>query len=74
MKTSISFEDLPRILTVREAASRLRVSPPTVYTLIKNGDLPSIVFSTRAGRGVVRVAEEDLKAFIDRHRGKGTAR
>jgi hypothetical protein len=36
---------------------------------VKSGDLPSITFSTRAGRGVVRIAVEDLKAFIEAHRG-----
>ena len=58
-----------RIFTVAEVSKILRVSPPTIYTLIKSGDLGSITFSTVAGRGVVRVSEGDLKAFIDGHRG-----
>lgn len=60
---------LPRVLTVKEAAAALRVSTPTVYSLVKSGDLPAIQFSTRGGRGVVRVAVDDLKTFLDQHRG-----
>lgn len=63
---------LPRILTIREVAAAFRVSTPTVYSLIRSGDLPAITFSTRStrgGRGVVRVRQDDVKAFLDQHRG-----
>ena len=65
---------LTRIMTVAEIAKHLHCSPPTVYTLIRSGQLASIQFSTNGKRGVVRVAEEDLAAFIARHRSNGGAR
>ncbi len=60
---------LPLIMTVKEVAAAFRVSTPTIYSLIRSGDLPAIVFSTRAGRGVVRVRAEDARAFLDRYWG-----
>jgi excisionase family DNA binding protein len=62
---------LPILLTVKEVAGRLRVSPPTVYSLIKSGDLPAITFSTNGRRGSVRVTVDDLKAFYAKHYGGG---
>jgi excisionase family DNA binding protein len=59
----------PRIFTVAVVANILQVSTPTIYSLIKSGDLGSISFSTRGGRGVVRVQEDDLRAFIEKSRG-----
>jgi excisionase family DNA binding protein len=49
-----------RLLTVKEAAARLRVSTATVYGLCERGRLPYIRISTHA----IRIAEQDLSAFI----------
>ena len=81
-------EGLPELLTVKQVASRLSVSTPTVYSLIRSGDLVAIIFDTRIGKvrttkdgkelpprnGVVRVAEEDLRAFMVGHWGRAAGR
>ena len=51
-----------KLLTVPEAADRLRVSVQTVYALASQGRLPAVRIGT--GRGVVRICEEDLQAYI----------
>lgn len=57
----------PRLLTVKEAALRLRVSTATVYGLCERGRLPYIRISTHA----IRIAEEELSAFVrGRHSGE----
>lgn len=71
--TAPAVPELPRLMTIKEAASKLRISTPTVYSLVRSGDLPAITFSTRGGRGVVRVAENDLRLFIHAHHGKAAA-
>ena len=53
----------PRLLTVKEAAARLRVSKATVYGLCERGRLPYVRISTHA----IRIAEQDLASFV---RGK----
>jgi excisionase family DNA binding protein len=50
----------PLLLTVKEAAARLRVSTATVYGLCERGRLPYIRISTHA----IRIAEQDLSAFV----------
>jgi excisionase family DNA binding protein len=50
----------PRLLTVKEAAVRLRVSPATVYGLCERGELRYVRISTHA----IRIAEPDLSAFV----------
>ena len=54
----------PLLLTVKEAANRLRVSPATVYGLCERGELRYVRVSTHA----IRIAEPDLATFIDRRR------
>ena len=49
----------PRLLTIRDVAERLQVTPRTIHRLVANGDLTVI----RIGRSV-RVSEEALKAFL----------
>lgn len=51
------------IITIKEAAERLRVSVPLVYKLCSEGKLACIRFGT--GRGTLRILEEDLAAFIE---------
>ncbi|RIK72517.1 MAG: hypothetical protein DCC68_26340 [Planctomycetota bacterium] len=50
------------MLTVREVAARLNVSPGCVYRLVSHGDLPHIRIG--AERGTIRVDETDLEAFV----------
>jgi len=50
----------PRLLTVKEAAARLRVSTATVYGLCERRRLPYVRISTHA----IRIAEQDLSAFV----------
>lgn len=57
------------LLNAAEAAKRLGLSVPHVYTLAAAGDLPSIKF----GRAV-RFEESAVERFIREHRrGKGKA-
>jgi len=56
-----------RLLTVKEAAALLRVSPATVYGLCERGELRYVRISTHA----IRIAEPDLSTFVDRRRAGG---
>lgn len=59
------------LYTVEEAASRLRVSAGVIYKLCRLGDLPAMRIGDAKGRGVWRIAEGDLEAFLEK--AKGTA-
>jgi len=50
----------PRLLTVEEVATRLRVSKMSVYRLTERGDLPVI----RVGR-TQRIRESDFTAYVE---------
>lgn len=52
------------LLTYREAATVLGVTPRTVWTLVQAGTLPAVRF----GRSV-RIDPTDLRRFIDRAKG-----
>ncbi len=49
-----------RFLTVQEVAGLMRVSPMTVYRLIKSGDLPAV----RVGRSF-RVRDSDVDKYLE---------
>lgn len=51
------------LLTVKEAAERLRVSAGTVYTLITAKALVHVRIGH--GRGVLRIPEEAIRAYLD---------
>lgn len=51
------------MFTVNEVAEQLRVSRSVVYALIDAGKLVS--HRIGLGRGTIRVAEEDLAAYLD---------
>ena len=51
------------LLTTKEAAKFLRVSPIQVYRLTRQGELPVI----RRGRRYTRYRKSDLIVFLDRH-------
>lgn len=46
----LSLDDLPDLLTVREVADVLRVSPLTIKRWGKSGKLPAIRINTRGDR------------------------
>jgi len=48
--TKISMENLPDLLTVREVAEILRVSPLTIKRWGKRGKLPAIRINSRGDR------------------------
>lgn len=52
------------VLTVAEAAQRLRISLPTAYKRIRNGEIPSI----RMGR-VIRVPVVQLERLLNGETG-----
>ncbi len=51
------------MLTVRDVAVLLKVSQGAVYTLVESGVLPH--HRIGAGRGVIRIREDDLDRYID---------
>ena len=61
--------ELGRLLTVPEAAQRLRIAAPTMYGLVAAGDIPSV----RVTRRTVRVPENCLEQWlldqVDRRKG-----
>jgi len=48
--TKISLDDLPDLLTIREVANLLRVSPLTIKRWGKSGKLPAIRINSRGDR------------------------
>lgn len=52
------------LVTAREAAAMLAISPRKLWTLSNRGDIPRIQLDGR----MVRYAVDDLRAYIDRQR------
>ncbi|MET3176019.1 UNVERIFIED_ORG: excisionase family DNA binding protein [Arthrobacter sp. UYCu721] len=52
----------PRMLTLEQVQEVLNVKGSLVYSLVRSGELPAGQFG---GRGVWRVRESDLAAYID---------
>jgi excisionase family DNA binding protein len=50
------------VLTVKEVADRLRVSPSTVYSLVEGGRIPCYRIGT--GRGSIRFTEAQVAEFL----------
>lgn len=48
--TKVSLEELPDLLTIREVADLLRVSPLTIKRWGKKGKLPAIRINSRGDR------------------------
>lgn len=55
---------MDRLLTVRELAERLRVTPTCVYRWLGEGRLPAVRFSKRC----VRFRESDVQQLLDQLR------
>ncbi len=60
-------EMIPQLLRSTEAAAYLSISPRTLWTLTKRGDIPCV----RIGRSV-RYDRRDLEAWIQRAKESGT--
>lgn len=60
-------QNLPVLVTINEAAARLRVSRDTVYRLLQAGALPSLTI----GRAR-RISVAALDTFITEHEQAGT--
>jgi excisionase family DNA binding protein len=65
------------ILTVKECAERLKISPACVYQLVSERKIAHARIG--CGRGAIRITEQDLQAFlagckVERHSltGSGT--
>lgn len=54
------------LLTVREAARRLKVSEGCIYSLIASRQLPHI--RVGCGRGRIRIREDDLNGYLAERR------
>ncbi|WP_083266733.1 helix-turn-helix domain-containing protein [Arthrobacter sp. U41] len=52
----------PRMLTLEQVQEVLNVKSALVYSLVRSGELPAGQFG---GRGVWRVRESDLAAYIE---------
>lgn len=55
-----------KLLTIKEAALWLKLTPITLYEYIRQGTLKAVKF----GR-YYRIVERDLLAFIDAHKTQG---
>jgi excisionase family DNA binding protein len=55
----------PRLLTVDEAAERLRAKPKRVYDLVEDGRLPKVPDGRR-----VLIDSRDLDAYLEREAGR----
>ncbi|MET4592679.1 helix-turn-helix domain-containing protein [Arthrobacter sp. 754] len=52
----------PRMLTLEQVQEILNVKSALVYSLVRSGELPAGQFG---GRGVWRVRESDLSAYVE---------
>ena len=63
----VDNQELPKLMSVAETATALRVSDETVHNMIKSGSLAAI----RVGAKVLRIREADVVSIIS---GKGVAK
>lgn len=61
---TIKSQPLGRMLLLREAAKKLRVSRNTMAKLIREGRVPSIDLSGTGTRRLVRIPENALDVFL----------
>ena len=57
---SLTWENAPDVLTVKEAAALLRVTPSAIYAAIRLGVLPAANFGKRQTRLAKAVLREEL--------------
>jgi len=56
------------LLTVKDVAGRLNVSPSCIYQLVETGKIPH--HRIGVGRGAIRFTEDDLAEYLDRNRSQ----
>jgi len=61
------------VLRISEVAELLGVSRATAYALVARGQIPSIKFEGRGGRGLLRVPTAALRKMIDERASGGEA-
>jgi excisionase family DNA binding protein len=61
------------MLTVKQAAERLRVSPSLVYSWCEDRILPHYRMGGKGKRGKILIEEAALDAFLQSHRVEGRA-
>ncbi len=59
-----AFDDAPRLLTSKQAAAQLNISPRKLWSLTNAKKIASV----RIGR-CVRYDAQDIRSFIDKNRG-----
>jgi len=57
---------IPRLYSVAEVAETLQISRSLVYQLVETGKL--VAHRLGAGRGAIRVSEEDLLGYVEASR------
>lgn len=65
------------MLTLREVAVQLRISPATTWRLVQSGDLPAITLGASRRRRLLRIREESLEQYLrscEHTRARETAR
>jgi len=55
------------LLTVPEAAERLRAHPETVRKMLRRGDLAGMKFSSANRGGTWKIRESSIELFLSRH-------
>lgn len=68
---ALTLDDLPELMTLREAAEAVRMGVPALRAAVKAGDLPAFIPRGRdplkAGRGQgYRIRREDLQKWYFR--------
>jgi len=58
--------DRDQLLTVEEAAEWLTVSKPTLWRMIRRGEIPVVKIAQRT----IRIKLSDIEAYIDKHYSK----
>ena len=58
------------LITVKQAAEMLTISPSLVYALVSTGRIPAVRFGT--GRGTIRLDESDVRSYLEATRLKPT--
>ena len=56
-----------KLLTIKEVASKLRISERTIFRYLASGKLKAVKISKGH---IVRIAEKDLNQFIKKHKTK----
>lgn len=56
------------LITVKQAAKMLTVSPSLVYALVADGTLPAVRMGT--GRGTIRLEDEDVRRYLEATRAR----